>query len=85
MSSRGYKPMYKGKKHLDLSVLLVILFTLQLQKFSHYKRDKEMRQGNITAHECKIYIEQILIPLSTKPPHCYKTAILHGFLITFLS
>ena len=65
MSSRDYKPMYEGKKHLDISVLLEILFELQLQKASQNKRDKEMRQGNITAHGCNIYIEQTFISLST--------------------
>ena len=50
MSSRDYKAKYEGKKHLDISVLLETLFELQLQKASHYKRDKKMRQGNITAH-----------------------------------
>ena len=41
----------------------------QLLKASHYKRDKEMRKGNIAAHGCKIYIEKILITLSTKFVH----------------
>ena len=41
----------------------------QLLKASHYKRDKEMRKGNIAAHGCKIYIENILITLSTKTVH----------------
>ena len=49
------------KKHLDLSVLLETLLKLQLQKASHYIRDKEMQQGNITAHGRDIYIEQVLI------------------------
>ena len=53
MSSRDYKPMYQGKKHLDLSVLLEILFKPQLQKASHYKRNKEIRQGNIKASHYK--------------------------------
>ena len=69
MSSRDYKPMCEGKKHLDLSVLLETLFKLQLQEASHYKKDKEMGQRNITTHGCNFYIEQILISLSTKTVH----------------
>ena len=49
--------------------LLEALYKPQLPKASHYKRDKEMRKGNIAAHGCKIYIEKILITLSTKIVH----------------
>ena len=49
--------------------LLEALFKSQLPKASHYKRAKEIRKGNITAHGCKIYIEKNLITLSTKTVH----------------
>ena len=42
------------------------LYKPQLLKASHYKRDKEMRKGNIAAHEYKIYVKKRLITLSTK-------------------
>ena len=45
---------------------LEALFKPQLRKASHYKKDKEILKGNIAAHGCKIYIEKILITLSTK-------------------
>ena len=48
--------------------LCEVFYKPQLPKASHYKRDKEMRKGNTAAHGCKIYMEQILITLSTKPP-----------------
>ena len=49
--------------------LLKTLFKPQLPKASHYKRDKEMREGNIATHGWKIYIEKILRTLSTKTVH----------------
>ena len=45
------------------------LYKPLLSKASHYKRDKEIRKGNIAAHGCKIYIEKTLITLSTNTVH----------------
>ena len=76
------------KKHSDLSVLFETLLKLQLQKASHYKRHKEIQQGNITAHGCNIYLEKILIS-STKIVHRVDLRIVINhdiawFLIIFL-
>ena len=47
------------------------LYKPQLPKASHYKRDKEMRKGNIAPHGCKIYKEKILITLEKKKCNLY--------------
>ena len=59
------------------------LYKPQLSKASHYKRDKEMRKGNIAAHGCKIYIEKILITLSTNTVHTIGIHILRSTISAF--
>ena len=59
------------------------LYKPQLSKASLYKRDKEMRKGNIAAHGCKIYIEKILITLSTNTVHTIDIHILRSTISAF--